>query len=126
VAEAGGCSFLLPTVIYCSDPDHPLARAEYLFPFVSVVEVPQAELISRVGETLVATLLSDDPSLRRQALTAHNVERLNLGPIATNRVAWDQPHEGNLFEHLFRQRALQGPGPRPPAAEGLDAPAGSG
>ncbi len=126
VAAAGGCWFLLPTVIYCSDPDHPLARAEYLFPFVTVVEVPQDELLRRIGETLVATLLSDDPALRRLALAAHNVERLNLGPIATNRVAWDQPHEGNLFEHLFRQRALQGPGPRQPAADGLESPAGSG
>ena len=26
----------------------------------------------------------------------------------TSRVDWDQPHEGNLFEHLYRQRALQG------------------
>jgi hypothetical protein len=23
-------------------------------------------------------------------------------------VSWDQPHEGNLFEHLWARRALQG------------------
>jgi hypothetical protein len=22
-------------------------------------------------------------------------------------IAWDQPHEGNLFEHLYARRALQ-------------------
>jgi hypothetical protein len=33
--------------------------------------------------------------------------RLNFGPIPTNQVAWDQPHEGNLFEHLYARRAFQ-------------------
>ena len=37
----------LPTVIYCDDADHPLANQEYLFPFVSVVEVPADRLWSR-------------------------------------------------------------------------------
>ncbi len=109
VGEAGGCAFVLPTVILCSEPDHPLAHTELLFPFVAVVEVPQEELVARIGPTLVATALTDDPALRRELLAATNIERLNLGPVATSRVAWDQPHEGNLFEHLYQQRALQGP-----------------
>ncbi|MFL6293180.1 MAG: aldehyde dehydrogenase family protein, partial [Thermoanaerobaculia bacterium] len=41
VAEVGGCTFLLPTVVWCEDPDHPLANTELLFPFASVVEVPR-------------------------------------------------------------------------------------
>jgi hypothetical protein len=35
------------------------------------------------------------------------VDRLNLGPISTMQVSWDQPHEGNLFEHLYSRRAFQ-------------------
>jgi hypothetical protein len=35
------------------------------------------------------------------------VDRLNLGAIPTNRIVWDQPHEGNLFEHLYGRRAIQ-------------------
>ena len=27
--------------------------------------------------------------------------------IPTPRIHWDQPHEGNLFEHLYKQRAFQ-------------------
>lgn len=108
VAEAGGCAFVLPTVVYCSDAAHPLASAEFLFPFVSVVEAPQEDLPRRIGASLVVTALTEDPGLLRGLLAAPNVERLNLGPIPTSRVAWDQPHEGNLFEHLYRQRALQG------------------
>ena len=108
VAEAGGCAFVLPTVIYCDDPGHELAHAEFLFPYVSVVECPQEELIRRMGSSLVVTALTDDEELSWELMTAVNVERLNLGEIPTSRVSWDQPHEGNLFEHLYRQRALQG------------------
>ena len=32
---------------------------------------------------------------------------LNLGPIPTPRISWDQPHEGNLFDHLYARRAFQ-------------------
>ena len=37
-----------------------------------------------------------------------DIERLNIGPFPTNRVQWEQPHEGNLFEFLYRRRAIQG------------------
>jgi acyl-CoA reductase-like NAD-dependent aldehyde dehydrogenase len=102
-----GASYLLPTVIWCEDPAHPLANTEYLFPFVSVVELPENEMIDRMGHTLVLTAITRDSDLIRQLLSAPNIERLNLGPIPTNQVAWDQPHEGNLFQHLYTQRALQ-------------------
>ena len=36
-----------------------------------------------------------------------HIDRLNIGPIPTFKLSWDQPHEGNLFEHLYRQRAFQ-------------------
>ena len=27
--------------------------------------------------------------------------------LPTNRIGWDQPHEGNLFDHLYGRRAIQ-------------------
>jgi hypothetical protein len=27
--------------------------------------------------------------------------------MPTTRVSWDQPHEGNLFDFLYRRRALE-------------------
>ena len=107
VAEAGGCTFLLPTVIWCEDPGHPLANIELLFPFASVVEVPKEELLARIGPTLVATALTEDEGFRRELLDCPWIDRLNLGPIPTSRISWDQPHEGNLFAHLYQQRAIQ-------------------
>jgi acyl-CoA reductase-like NAD-dependent aldehyde dehydrogenase len=107
VAEAGGCTFLLPTVVYCEDPEHPLAAAEFIFPFVSVVETPARDLLSRIGPTLIGTVISEDEGFLSEALACRSIDRLNLGAIPTYHIAWDQPHEGNLFDHLYQQRAFQ-------------------
>ena len=42
------------------------------------------------------------------SLASPLLHRLNLGPLPTWQVSWDQPHEGNLFEHLYVRRAVQG------------------
>lgn len=107
VIEVDGCTFLLPTVIWCEDWQHPLANTEFLFPFVSVVEMPQKAMLERIGPTLVVTAITEDSGFRRDLLSSPAVDRLNLGPIPTNRISWDQPHEGNLFDFLYQQRALQ-------------------
>jgi acyl-CoA reductase-like NAD-dependent aldehyde dehydrogenase len=113
LAEAGGCTFLLPTLVWCEDPGHPLADTELLFPFAAVVRMPpgsgQQEMLERIGPTLVATALTADPRFERELLACPWIDRLNLGPIPTSRISWDQPHEGNLFAHLYRQRAIQAP-----------------
>ncbi len=107
VAEVDGCTFLLPTVIRCEDAAHPLANTEFLFPFVSVVEMPQKAMLEHIGPTLVVTAITEDRGFKRDLLTSTVVDRLNLGPIPTNQISWDQPHEGNLFDFLYQQRALQ-------------------
>ena len=107
LVRAHGCTFLTPTVVHCEDPDHPLANTEFLFPFVSVVAVARQNLVQTMGPSLVVTALGEEEELIAELLAAPTVERLNLGPIPTNAISWDQPHEGNLFEHLYRQRAFQ-------------------
>ena len=107
LVEKDGCTFLLPTVIWCEDAEHPLANVEFLFPFVSVVQVPQQELLRRIGSTLVGTVITDDEIFGKEVFACANIDRLNLGPSPTSRISWDQPHEGNLFEHLYKQRAFQ-------------------
>ena len=107
VAEAGGCTFLRPTVIHLTDPDHPLAESEYIFPFVTVVDCEQSEIFQRIGPTLIGTVVAEDDAFVQQALACQDIDRLNLGPIPTYKISWDQPHEGNLFDHLYHQRAFQ-------------------
>ncbi|MXY27889.1 aldehyde dehydrogenase family protein [Candidatus Poribacteria bacterium] len=107
VVELDGCTFLRPTVIWCEDAEHPLANTEFPFPFVSVVEVSSTELVESMGATLVATAITEDAALRRDLVATPLIDRLNLGAVPTNQISWDSPHEGNLFEHLYRQRAFQ-------------------
>ena len=35
------------------------------------------------------------------------IERLNIGPVSTMAISWDQPHEGNMFEFLWRRRSIE-------------------
>jgi len=100
------CSYLLPTVIL-SEPDHPLAMKEFLFPFASVVQVEQSEIPAQLGPTLVVTAITKDPKLIQTLVSSPRIDRLNIGALPTNQVSWDQPHEGNLFEHLYARRAFQ-------------------
>jgi acyl-CoA reductase-like NAD-dependent aldehyde dehydrogenase len=107
LAEWEGCSYLLPTVVLTDDREHPMANREYLFPFASVVTVKQDDLPQALGPSLVVTAITSDRKLIQKLVTASNVDRLNIGPVKTNQVSWDQPHEGNLFEHLYARRAFQ-------------------
>ena len=106
VASAHGGTYLLPTVIRC-DASHPLANREFLFPFASVVEVPAADLPDILGPSLVVTCISNDPAFRARFVASPHVDRLNFGALSTTQIGWDQPHEGNLFEHLYARRAIQ-------------------
>lgn len=108
--KAHGSTFLLPTVIHCTSSGHSLANREFLFPFVSVVDVTAEQMETMpesAGPTLSATALTNDQSLITRLIQSELVGRLNLGPLRTNRIAWDQPHEGNLFDHLYSRRAFQ-------------------
>ena len=102
-----GCTFLRPTVIWCEDAEHPLANTEFPFPFVSVVDAPKTGFVESMGPTLVATAITDDEPLISELLANPQIDRLNIGAIPTNQISWDSPHEGNLFEHLYKQRAFQ-------------------
>ncbi len=107
LAHLGKCAYLLPTIIHCDDRDHPLSNREFLFPFASVVECPIDQMPTAIGPTLVATAITHDESFKKTLMACSHIDRLNIGAIPTYQLSWDQPHEGNLFEHLYRQRAFQ-------------------
>lgn len=106
LVRRGRLAWLLPTIIGC-DRTHALASKEFLFPFAAVVECPANEMPEAMGSTLVASIITKDAKLIRAVMASPHVDRLNVGPIPTYQLSWDQPHEGNLFEHLYRQRAFQ-------------------
>jgi acyl-CoA reductase-like NAD-dependent aldehyde dehydrogenase len=102
-----GAVYMRPTIVLCNSFAHPLANREFLCPYASVVQVPQADMLSQIGPSLIVTAITQDAVFRAALLESPLIDRLNLGPISTMQVAWDQPHEGNLFEFLYRRRALE-------------------
>jgi len=102
-----GSRFLRPTVIHCDSVEHALANTEFLFPFVSVVDVPQESVLDKIGHSLVVTAITKDREFQKKLVASSSIDRLNIGPVPTSHVDWDQPHEGNLFETLFQRRAIR-------------------
>jgi acyl-CoA reductase-like NAD-dependent aldehyde dehydrogenase len=101
------CDYLRPTVIHCTSPEVSMAKKEYMFPFVTVVECPQEKMLDAIGPTLVCSAITRDPKWQRQLIDAVHIDRLNLGPIPTIKLNWLQPHEGSIVDFLFRARAFQ-------------------
>ena len=110
LATLDGCTYLQPTIVLCDGPEHPLANREFLFPYAAVVALTPEQMAAMpeaMGKTLVVTALTRDRACIDRLLASPLVDRLNVGAIQTNRISWDQPHEGNLFEHLYARRSFQ-------------------
>jgi acyl-CoA reductase-like NAD-dependent aldehyde dehydrogenase len=107
LVNVDGCSYLLPTVVLCEDAGHPMANKEFMFPFVTIVKVTPEQIPEELGPSLVVTAITSDPELIGKLVSSPNVDRLNIGAVPTSQISWDQPHEGNLFEHLYARRAFQ-------------------
>jgi acyl-CoA reductase-like NAD-dependent aldehyde dehydrogenase len=107
IVKEGRADYLLPTVLHCESPDAAAAKKEFMFPFVTVVQCPEAKMLEAIGPTLVCTALTNNDTLRRKLIDAVHVDRLNMGPVPTTQLNWLQPHEGNLIDFLFRARAFQ-------------------
>jgi acyl-CoA reductase-like NAD-dependent aldehyde dehydrogenase len=107
LVREGRAEYLLPTVVHCASPDAAIAKKEYMFPFVTIVECAEERMLDAIGPTLVCSAITCNPVFRRRLLDAVHIDRLNLGPVPTTQLNWLQPHEGNIIEFLFRARAFQ-------------------
>ncbi len=102
-----GGTYLRPTIVRCDSFDHPLANREFLCPYASVVTCPQSEMLHRIGYTLACSAITQDPAFIRELEAYPEIERLNIGPVSTMKISWDQPHEGNMFEFLWKRRSIE-------------------
>jgi hypothetical protein len=102
-----GGTYLRPTIVQCESFSHPLANREFLFPFASVLEVPQNKMLEQIGPSLVVTAITENSQFQQLLLDSPLIQRLNLGNIPTTKISWDQPHEGNMFEFLYHRRAIE-------------------
>ncbi|MEM0968329.1 MAG: aldehyde dehydrogenase family protein [Verrucomicrobiota bacterium] len=105
--QLDGMNYLLPTIVRAPSWEHDLAVREFLFPYASVIECPQEEVIPHLGKSLVVTAITKDLNWINQLFAHPTIDRLNIGNVPTNHLKWDQPHEGNLFEFLYARRSFQ-------------------
>lgn len=105
--QRDGMNYLLPTVVRVDSFEQDLAIREFLFPFASFVECPQSEMLDKIGPSLAVTAITRDIEWINQLFDCQTIDRLNIGNVPTNRIQWDQPHEGNLFEFLYARRSFQ-------------------
>jgi acyl-CoA reductase-like NAD-dependent aldehyde dehydrogenase len=109
LVEQERCAYLRPMIVHCSSPSAAIAKKEYMFPFSTVVECPQEQMLAQIGPTLVCTALTTNERFIDDLTNATEIDRLNIGPIPTSRLNWLQPHEGSIIDFLFRSRAYQVP-----------------
>lgn len=109
LVEKERCAYLRPTVVHCDNPSRGIAKDEYMFPFTTVVECPQDQMLEQIGPTLVCSAITNNEQWAGQLTDAVHIDRLNIGPIPTIKLDWLQPHEGNIVDFLFRARAYQTP-----------------
>jgi acyl-CoA reductase-like NAD-dependent aldehyde dehydrogenase len=107
LVEQEYCSYLRPMIVHCKSPEKSISKKEFMFPFATVVECPQDQMLQQIGPTLVCTGITNNEQLINDLTDATHVDRLNIGPIPTTRLNWLQPHEGNIIDFLFRSRAYQ-------------------
>ena len=106
-AVLDGGTFVRPTIVLCDSFAHPLANREFLCPYASVVQVPQNDMLKQIGYTLACSVITKDPAFIEQVMAYPHIERLNIGPVSTMKISWDQPHEGNMFEFLWQRRSIE-------------------
>lgn len=105
--ERERCSYLRPVICHADSPERSIVSKEFMFPLATVVDCPQARMIGSAGPTLVGTAITQNEAWIAELVDATSIDRLNIGPVPTNRLNWLQPHEGNLIDFLFRNRAVQ-------------------
>jgi acyl-CoA reductase-like NAD-dependent aldehyde dehydrogenase len=47
--ELKRCAYLRPWVIHCDSPERKIANTEYMFPYVTVVQCPQEQMLEKIG-----------------------------------------------------------------------------
>ena len=107
LVERDRCSYLRPMICHADNPERAIVAKEFMFPLATVVDCTQDKMIQAAGPTLVGTVITNNEQWITKLVEATNIDRLNIGPISTNRLNWLQPHEGNLIDFLYRNRAVQ-------------------
>ena len=80
---------------------HTLAREEFLFPYVAVVQASNDDAFTQMGKTLALAVYTNDEALKKRARQSYvSLVSINKATSALDR---KQPHEEDFFGLLFRR-----------------------
>ncbi len=105
--EFEGGIYMRPTIVQCDSFAHPLANKEFLCPYASVVTCAQKDMLHQIGYSLAVSAITKDMAFIDELQAFGEIDRLNIGPVSTMAISWDQPHEGNMFEFLWKRRSIE-------------------
>ena len=105
--EFEGGTYMRPTIVQCDSFAHPLANKEFLCPYASVVTCAQKDMLHQIGYSLAVSAITKNAAFIDELQAFGEIDRLNIGPVSTMAISWDQPHEGNMFEFLWKRRSIE-------------------
>ena len=95
--------FYTPTL---TDEDNVSRQEQVFFGGISVY-LEQHIPLFRKTPRFVDKLIDAPNVIKAFTSGSISVDATELGALSTTQIGWDQPHEGNLFEHLYARRAIQ-------------------
>ena len=58
--QRDGMHYMLPTIVRCASINHSIGNTEFLFPYASVIQMPQDEMMNSIGKSLAVAAISKD------------------------------------------------------------------
>ena len=120
--DCGSRKFFDPTYTSCTSFLAHIGRTRFgfntepvadLIHWANIVDGAQYEspesAVEMAAPAMKLTLIiesTQDPAFINDLLECGDIDRLNIGPISTMKISWDQPHEGNMFEFLYKRRSI--------------------
>ncbi len=103
--EEKGIHYLLPTIIYCESPLHPIFGNEFGFACMSITEVKNKEELINAGKnSLAICILTDNENLEKKLIQEPTIHKVyNKKP--TYEINPFEPHEGSLIDFLYEKKA---------------------
>ena len=112
LVEKERCAYLRPMIVHCASPDKEIAKKEYMFPFSTVVECPQDQMLAKIGPTLVCSAITEQRKAD-QRLDRRDAHRpLEPGPDSHHAAQLAAAARGKYHRLPVSQSSVAGGNPR--------------
>ena len=81
LVEQERCAYLRPMVVHCNAPEAAIAKKEYMFPFVTVVQCPEDKMLESIGPTLVCSAITSNPAFRQKLTDAVQIDQIGRAHV---------------------------------------------